>query len=112
MNDLEKAKKVLENPHFKVRAFAKENNINNSTLYKYMADPQKMSSGVWDTIHKLAKYYDNLYYKKMLTEIDPRKIHNFEKWIENSLPQDPYGDKIREIILDNKRLYFEIANSK
>lgn len=64
MIDLDKAKAVIVDKNHSFAELEKGSGVSIPTLKAYRADPEKLRTARWITVHKLASMYKNMRRKK------------------------------------------------
>lgn len=60
VNDLEKAKMVIENKIWTLKKISEKTDIPYFTLRNYVKEPEKLETTAWKNVYKLAKIYDKI----------------------------------------------------
>lgn len=60
MNDLEKARALLESKRYRLKDIHEYTGISSNSLTSYSARRIKLENAAWKTVYKLARYYDQV----------------------------------------------------
>lgn len=108
LTDLQKAELYLKNKDMTFKYKEKESGISMNTLKKYITLPQRLKKASWSNVTKLARLYDDEVEKKKLKNFSPKDVAEFMDWMNENIPEDFYGKKLRKIILENKEIYLQL----
>lgn len=110
MTDLDKAKAVIVDKNHSFAKLEKGSGVSIPTLKAYRADPEKLRTARWITVHKLASMYKKYEEKKMKTtsKTENRLYDALRKWVEvaDSTPSEPEQGIILTYQADDGTLSF------
>lgn len=108
MNELEKAQAVVTDKNNSFAKLKKGSGVPIPTLKAYRADPEKLRTAKWITVHKLASMYEKQEEQKMKTKIENQLYDALLKWVEvaDSTPSDPEQGVVLTYQADDGTLSF------
>ena len=108
LTDLQKAELYLKNKDMTFKHKSEKSGISINTLKKYITLPQRLKKASWINVTRLARLYDNEVEKKNLESFNLKDVVKFMDWMNENIPEDPYGKELRKIILENREIYLQL----
>lgn len=112
MTELDKAQAVVTDKNNSFAELKKVSGVSIPTLKSYRAEPDKLRTARWITVHKLASMYKKYEEQKMKTtsKTENRLYDALLKWVEvaDSTPSDPEQGVVLSYRADDGVLGFQV----